>query len=115
MVKLTDEQKAAKELEKKVAADKKAVEKTTKEEEKRLAKIESDRLKTEAEAKKPKPSIRDLIESKGRSIINDTEKLIAKVDELEKFAQLNKRPARHFFHFKLQLGTFKNQFNRMLR
>jgi hypothetical protein len=69
---------------------------------------------------KPEPIIekvpaREQIMNNGADILSEVDKLIIKLQVAKKFAELNKRPAKHYFVFQQQLSLFAARFKKMLR
>ena len=62
-----------------------------------------------------KKSVREIMDAESLEIIQEAEKLRARLVDLQKFAVKNSRPSRHFTHFDQQIGIFVAQFKKMLR
>jgi len=59
--------------------------------------------------------VRKEIREKGEAIIEDAERIITRVNDLDLLAQSKGHPHLHFYSFQNDLQTLVNQFKRMLR
>ncbi|TSA56916.1 hypothetical protein D4R42_02655 [bacterium] len=60
-------------------------------------------------------SINKQIRQRGEGIIDDTEEVMKKLQDLEVFAKEKRRPYMHFYALRNDLKTFINHFERLLR